>query len=378
MTRFIKPTIPALSALVLCSLCASHTFAQEISVGVMNATTGGYAIAGVPMQNTIKMVLEDANQKGILGSMKIRIVEGDTAGEKGQTVNLMNQFAQRDKVMMIIGPTTSVEGVAAAAVSNDLKVPMLAGGTTELMLAAGPWSFKVQQSTVPPMTALAKYVAEKTAVKRVGLIFDQGNDAFVTQKNAFRDAAKAAGTVIVSEDAIQASDSNFLALATKLAGQNLDGVLIVAGSELTGNLAIQLRQAGLPAKVRFIGPSTMASLNVIKIAGRAVEGAYIVSDYSSGNPSAVNMNFVNAYKAKFNSLPDSFAALGYTQAQITVAAIKNAGPNPDRTKIRDALAKLTGVPVVLGNGTWDMNSSRQPSYGGILLTIENGKFAVLK
>src|SRR4029453_18770402 len=96
------------------------TFAQgkEIPVGVFNAMTGTYAYGGVPIQNGMKLALEEANAQGLPGGNKFRIIEGDTAGEKGQTINLVNQFVKRDNAMLILGPTTSSEALGGAPVAN--------------------------------------------------------------------------------------------------------------------------------------------------------------------------------------------------------------------------------------------------------------------
>jgi len=367
-----------LAAVLWGAALATPAVAQEIPVAIFNATTGVYAFGGVPIQNAMRMALEDANASGMLGAAKIKIFEGDTAGEKAQTLNLVNQFARRDKVMLIMGPTTSGEALGAVAAANDLQVPMLSIGSSNEIPAAGPWTFKIQASPNDIMSFLAKYVAEKSGIKKIAIIYDQTNDGYVGQKNALRDGVKAGGVQVLAEDAIQSSDSNFLALATKLSSLDVDGIFIAAPAELSANLVVQLRQAGVDPKVRILGPSTLAAQNFLKIGGKAVEGSYLVADYAASNPSALNVAFVKAYKAKYGSDPDNWAAMGYTLAQVGLQAIKNAGPNPDREKIRAALAKLNGVPVVIGTGVWTVNAARQPSYGGVLLTIKDGKFVSMQ
>jgi len=116
------------------------------------------------------------------------------------------------------------------------------------------------------------------------------------------------------------------------------------------------------------------SASFIKTGGKAVEGTYVVSDYSPTSPTPMNQAFVKAHQAKYNMAPDNWAGMGYALGQVAVQAVKNAGPTPDRTKIRDELAKLNKVPVVLGNGTWSVDAGRNPSYGGVLLQVKNGTF----
>ncbi|HEY2256472.1 MAG TPA: ABC transporter substrate-binding protein [Variovorax sp.] len=371
----------ALAAAVALSLFTFGTLpagaAEELPIGIFNATSGTFAFGGVPIQNGMRLALEEANQKGLPGGNKIKILEGDTAADKAQAIALASQFGRRDHALMIMGPTNSFEAIAAGPVVNELEMPMFAIGSSNAILATGPWSFKVQAQAVDIMGFLAKYVAEKSGIKKIALVYDQGSDGIIEQKNAFRDAVKAGGVTIDSENGILTTESNFLALATKLASSDIDAVYVGAPPEITANLAIQLRQAGLPAKVRIVGPSSLASQKYIKTGGSAVEGSIIIADYAVNSTNPLNAAFVAAYKARYKETPDNWAAMGYTLAQIGVQAVRNAGPAPDRAKVRAELEKINNVPVVMGNGMWIKDKDRHPTYGGVMLTVKNGDLALL-
>lgn len=63
----------------------------------------------------------------------------------------------------------------------------------------------------------------------------------------------------------------------------------------------------------------------------------------------------------------------YSLAQVALATLKQAGPQPTREKVRDAYHKLKDVPVVVGSGLWNQKD-RVPSYGAIVLVAKDGKF----
>jgi branched-chain amino acid transport system substrate-binding protein len=374
MQTLRRLTLAAAAAFALPSLAAA---AQELPVAIMNATSGVFAFGGVPIQNGMRLALEEANAKGMPGGARIKIVEGDEAADKAQAISLVTQFGRRDHALMIMGPTNSFSAIAAGPVANDLQVPLFAIGSSNGILATGPWAFKVQAQAVDIMGYLSKYVAEKSGIKKIALVYDQASDGIIEQKNAFRDGVKAGGVTIVSDNGILTSESNFLALATKLAAQDIDAVYVGAPPEITANLAIQMRQAGVPARVRIVGPSSLASTKYMQTGGKAVEGTLIVADYSATSANPLNPAFVAAYKARYKETPDNWAAMGYTLAQIGVQAIRNAGPNPDRAKVRAELEKINNVPVVIGNGMWSKDKERHPTYGGVMLTVKNGELALL-
>jgi len=151
-------------------------------------------------------------------------------------------------------------------------------------------------------------------------------------------------------------------------------VFIAAPAELSANFFIQLLQAGVNPKTRFMGPASLASPGFIKAGGKAVDGAYVVADYSASSTNPVNAAFTEAYKTRYGVAPDNWAAMGYSTALIGIQALRNAGPNPDREKIRAELAKSNKVPVVIGDGLWTLDAGRQPSYGAAILQVKGGTF----
>lgn len=348
--------------------------AETYKIGVMNALTGPYAFGGVPIQNAMKLAIEEANASGELGEVKLEVVEGDSAGDKGQAITLTSKFAQSDNVLMILGPTTSLEGTAAAPVANELKVPLMGIGSSTGITEAGPYSFKVQAVGSDIMTNLSDYVINKMGVKKIAIVFDRANDGFVGQTNAFKKAMQEAGVEIVSEDGILATDTDFLALGTKLASQDIDAFFGAAPAEVGANMVLQARQAGVPMEVPFVGPSTFATQAFIDTAGGAAEGSIILADYFAGSPNELNQEFVKAYQAKYNAMPDNWAAMGYALANLAIEAIKQAGPNPDREKVKDALTALRDQPTIIGNHTWTQDEKRNPSYGAAILQVKDGQF----
>lgn len=378
MNRLRRALLAGGIGLMCLGTIVQPALAETFKIGVMNALTGPYAFGGVPIQNAMKLAIKQANDSGFLGGNKLDIVEADSAGDKGQTITLVSKFAQSDNVLMILGPTTSLEATGGAPVANELKVPMFAIGSSKAILDSGPYAMKVQQFGLDIMGHLADYATSKLKVKKVSLIYDRGNDGFVSQKDAFKKLITAKGAEIVSEEGILSSDTDFLALATKMAGQDIDAFFVAAPSEVGSNVLLQARQGGVPKKVLFLGPSTYGSQSFIDTAGKASEGAFIVSDYFVGDPAEINQKFVAAYKAAYGMAPDNWAAMGYALAELALQSIKDAGPNPTREGVMKAMNALRNQPTVIGNHTWTMDDNRNPQYGAVVLTVTDGKFALAK
>ena len=375
MTITRRNTMAAAAALL-----ASRAHAQapaDIPVGVPMALTGPYAFVGVPIRNGIITALEQANAENKLHA-KIRIVEADTNSDKGQAVTLTNRMATVDKVLLMLGPTSSIEGTAAAPVANDLKLPMFTSAVSADVLKAGPWSFKVTASPADIMAELGRHAAGPMGVKRAVFVFNRDNDGFVAQKNATRDTMKASGVAVLGEEGILGSDTDFVALATKLAEGGADCIYVGSPAEQGANLIVQARQAGLADTVRIIAPPSMASGAFTRAGGKAVEGTVVVADYFEGADTPVNKAFIAAYRARHKQAPDNWAAVGYTLGSLTVDVLRAAGPGADRERVRAAFATVKDVPTVLGNGGYTLGPDRAPRYGAAIIAVKSGAFVSVR
>lgn len=366
--------LAATAALAASAVTAVHA-QEDITVVSIQASTGALAYGGIFFQNAIRMAVDEANQKGGVNGHKINLIERDNGSDKGQAINLANQAVDRDRAMLVLGPTSTADSIAVAPVFNEKRVPDLHFGTSDAVLKAGTWSMKFQQSPAVVSALVARYALEKTSIRKVAFVFDRTNEAWIDSKNHFRDPFKAGGGTVVAEEAVVTADSNFLPLATKLKSMDIDAVYLATYPEQSANIILQLRQAGIAEKVRFIGAVAMVSPKFLAVAGKSAEGAIAVADHVIGIDRPLNKAFEANYKARYGADPDSWAAVGYSLALVGLASLKEAGPNPTREKVRDAFMNLRDVPILGGSGKWNQ-ADRKPNFGAMVLIVKDGKYVV--
>ncbi|MCX5590301.1 ABC transporter substrate-binding protein [Alcaligenes endophyticus] len=348
---------------------ASSSMAAPVVIGVPLATTGIYAFAGALQRNGLELALEELKASG---NDNLKIIIEDTQSERNQAITLSNRLAQRDNAALIIGLTSTVETLAAAPISTENKLPFLSPASGNVT-TAGEYIFKVIATPATIMLPVADYIAKRGDIKSVIYVFNRDNESYVAQKDAVKNHLESQGIKTISEEGVLGSDTDFLALATKLASRNADAIVLASTPELSANVIIQSRQAGIDPKTLFVGTPSMASPQFLKVGGKAVEGTVYVSDYFIGGDSDLNKKFVESYRARYKEDPDMWAAVGYTEMQLAAEAVRLAGDNPDRASLTQALGKIKDFPVVLGNGNFSINDQRLPEYGGFVLQIKDGK-----
>jgi branched-chain amino acid transport system substrate-binding protein len=127
--------------------------------------------------------------------------------------------------------------------------------------------------------------------------------------------------------------------------------------------------------VPFIGGNGFNSGQLSQLAGPAAEGAITGGAWFISNDTPGNAAFVKAYRDKYNSDPDQFAAQAYAGTYLLATAIKNAG-SADSTAIRDALAKLQNIDTVLGK--FSFSDGREPQHTPVVQIVKGGKFDLFK
>jgi branched-chain amino acid transport system substrate-binding protein len=371
-----KHMIPVLAATGLAMLTTVSTAqAQEVKLGVVMSNTGTYAFVGTPVINAIRMAFDEMQASNYFGATKVTLMVEDNRSNTQEAISLLTRMATRDNAVMVIGPVATGEAMAAAPVANDLKIPIFTTATSPAVLKPGPWVFKVTETADQYMALLGEHVAQKKP-KSCFTVTIRDNEGYIVQHNAFRDTIKKGGVGITAEESILSADTDFTALATKIAGSKADCLFLSTPPEQGANIILQARQAGMAANTMLVGNTGMGSANYIKAGGGAVNGTLFSAESVPTGVNDMAKKFIVNYTARYKVQPDSWAMVGYSMGLIAANAIKAAGPNPTREKVREAMLATKNLPVVIGRGTWSITdpATRIPSFGYAVMKIVDGKF----
>lgn len=356
------------------ALLSHASTAADRKIIILQALTGGAAFVGVPTADGMKFAADELNARNFLApGDKIVYEVVDSASARAQAMAAVTRYAADPNVLFILGPTTAVEAIPAAGVANDAKIGMKGLTNAVGLLTAGPWGFISTQPPLITMPLLGDYAIDVAKVKSCATIRFSDNEAYVDTERIFVEHVEKRGMKIVDRTGIKQADTDFSTIATRIVAAKPDCVMLFTLGPTAANLAIQLKQAGLPATVKLLSQTGVASPQLIQIGGAAVEGLIFNSDWIPGGDTPAAKAFAAAYKAKTGKDADQWAALGYTLMTVVASAVKVAGPNPTRESVRDALTKTKDVPVVVGTGKYSY-VNRIPTYGTSFLMVKDGKF----
>jgi branched-chain amino acid transport system substrate-binding protein len=91
---------------------------STIKIGGLFSVTGPPSFLGEPERNTAKMVVDQINARGGINGTKLELVVYDTQGDATKAVQAANRLIKEDRVVAIIGPSTTGESMAVIPVAE--------------------------------------------------------------------------------------------------------------------------------------------------------------------------------------------------------------------------------------------------------------------
>ena len=369
----MKIKLPILALLAGAALGSVPATAAEFTIASVKALTGPLAFVGVPEANAVKMAVDELNAANYLGAgNSIKLISNDDQNDRAQMTTLLTRAAKVDNALIVLGGANSVLMIAMAPLLNDLQIPMFATAQTAAPLATTKWYLKVTASSELQVAPLAQYAIDKVKPQRLAAIWGRDNDGHINNMKAFMGPLGAKGMKPIAEETILISDTDFGAVSTKIAAAKPDAIWLGSNAAQAANLVIQLKQAGVASNVVLFGTAGLGA-DYLKIGGQAVENTYFAIDYNDQSKAPLNVKFAENYKRLYNTAPDNWAAVGYSETLLAARAIKDSMPNPTREKVLEAIMKLKDADVVMGSGKWSQKADRIPEYGPAVMVIRGGK-----
>ncbi|PJI10106.1 MULTISPECIES: ABC transporter substrate-binding protein [Clostridium] len=352
--------------------CASSggSGSDKIKIGAVLPLTGSIAAYGKSARNGLTLLENEVNKGGGINGKKVEFVYGDDENKPASAVNVGQKLINDDKVVAVVGPLTSTCANSLAPIAQRNKIPMVTGtGTNPKITQAGDYIYRTCFIDPFQGTVIAKFAASDLKAKTAAILYDNGNDYSKGLAEYFQKSFK--GKVVETET-YNTGDQDFNAQLTKIKATNPDVILLPDYYSTVGMIAKQARSQGI--KSTFLGGDGWDSDDLFKVGGDAVNGAYFSDHYSSQDTSSEVVKFVDSYKKKYGSVPDSMAALNYDAGKVLIESIKKAGKT-DPDAIKAALKSYNGT-VVSGKITFDKD--RNAIKSAVILNAKDNKFDFVK
>jgi branched-chain amino acid transport system substrate-binding protein len=353
-----------------------------IKVGVIAELTGDMPAVGESCKKAAEMAAKEINDAGGLEvggkKYKVDLFVEDNAGKAEQSASAAQKLITQQKVLAIVGPNATRYAIPAAEIAESSKVVLITPWSTNPKTTLDaktdkPKSYVFRACFIDPFQGrvLAKFALDNLKTKKAAVLYDVASDYNKGIAEFFKATFEQNGGQVVAFETYTTNDKDFSGQLTKIKKAAPDVIFL---PNYYSEVPLQIQQAKrLGITVPFLGSDSWGSAELLKLCGKDCEGYYFSTHYAADAATPAATKFIQAFQARYSTLPDDVAALTYDAFQLLWQAIKSAG-SVDRQTVRDALAKVPKYDGVTGMMQFKEGSG-DPVKGAVILQIKDGKFA---
>jgi branched-chain amino acid transport system substrate-binding protein len=374
----------SMMVLLLCS--ATMALASgTIKIGGLFSVTGPASFLGEPEKKTLEMLVADLNAKGGINGQKLEAVIYDTAGDATKAVQLATKLIKNDKVVAIIGPSTTGESMAVLALTEKEKIPLIscaAGIKITEPAKDRKFTFKTPANDHLAVEKILQY-ADKQKQKNLAII--TVTDGFgASGREQLKVSAAQKGFKIVVDETYGPKDTDMTPQLTKIRGSKVDAIICWGTNPGPAIITKNIKQLGIKTPVYM--SHGVASKKYIELASPAAAegimlpaGKLAVYDALPKNDPQQKLlkDYNAAYKKAHGVEASTFGGYAYDAFLLVTNAIKTKGATP--AQIRDGVEqakKLVSVSGVFNMSATDHNGLDLSAFE--MVKIHKGDWTLLK
>ncbi|HPO16934.1 MAG TPA: ABC transporter substrate-binding protein [Candidatus Hydrogenedentes bacterium] len=373
-----------LSGVLFAQGAASGDKNKPIKIGAIFSVSGPASFLGAPEEKTVRMLVDKINAEGGVLGHKVEVIVKDSGGSPEKAVSFAKQLSEEEKVLAIIGPSTSGETMQIKQLCEENKMLLISCAAAEKIVnPVAKYVFKTPQKDSQAVTWIFQTMKDK-GISKIAVV--SSNDGFgAAGKGCLEEMAKPAGIEILANEVYDKQATDLTDILTKV--KSVAGVQAVVNWSIVPAQSIvakNMKQIGLNVPL-FQSHGFGNPLYAAK-AGVAAEGTLfpagrllVVDELPADHPQkALLAAYKKDYESKYKEDVSTFGGHAYDALLVVLEGIKKAG-TLDRDKVRDAIENLKGLA-----GTAGVFNMTPEDHTGLaldafeMLTVKDGKFTIYK
>jgi len=347
-------------------------------IGFIGFLTGADAYLGQSAKLALEDYIADMNAKGGLQGKKVELVAYDIGMDPNtETVNAANRLIQQDKVCAIIGPESSEQAIVAIPIANTAMVPIITTTASNVKVTVGddgkvhPYMFRMCFIDPYQGTALANFAYKKLNLRKTAFLGDVTNIYTQGIQQYYEDAFIKLGGEAVSKQGFVPTDVEYRAQLSKIKESNADSILIATGSyKVVAFVAKQAKQLGV--KAQLLGVDGWYASELMDLAGKELEGAYMTNGVTESDPmfAEYNAKFKEKHPGQSANIYAYYALDAMKAIEYAVTKTKSADPK----KIKDAIENMKDVQLFTSKVTIEPDTHNPHNKPVTVLRITDSQY----
>jgi branched-chain amino acid transport system substrate-binding protein len=321
--------------------------AEPIRIGAIFSVTGPASFLGEPERNTAKMLEEDLNKAGGLLGQKIEVIVYDDESDTTKAVTAVDRLIKRDRVVAVIGPSTSGSTLAIVPKVEEAKTPLIScAAARRIVEPVRRWVFKVAASDILAVKKIFNDLKHRDLTKIAILT---ASDAYgAGGREDIKELAPKMGITLVADEVYGPKDTDMTAQLTRIKGTAAQAIVVWGtnpGPAVVARNRVQLRittplymSSGVASKkfIELAGPENAEG--IMLPAGRLLVEGQLAASHPQKR---LLGGYIKEYEGRFQQPVSTFGGHAWDAMMMLAQAIRNA-KSAEAAAIRDAVEKIRG------------------------------------
>jgi branched-chain amino acid transport system substrate-binding protein len=331
----MKHFVAGCLAIAAAALGAGSAAAQDtIKIGIVAPMTGTSAAVGREISAGANLYM--AQHGNMVAGKKIELIIRDDASVPDNAKRLAQEMIVNDKVNFL-GACLTPSAMSMAPIATEGKVPtvvMVSG--TSVVTERSPYYVRTSFTLGQQSGIIADWAIKNGSRKAVAVLSDWAPGAEAGK--VFEANFTKGGGQVLETLKVPLANPDFAPFLQRAADLHPDTLFVFVPAGQAGTFARQFAERGLDKSgIKVIGPGDVMDDDLLNGMGDAALGTVTAHLYSAAHPSAMNKEFVAAYKKAFSARPGFMAVSGYDGIHLIYDALKKTGGKADGDELIAAM-----------------------------------------
>jgi branched-chain amino acid transport system substrate-binding protein len=323
-----KSIMAAAIAATLAPLAAADALAQEsVKIGISIPMTGaGFNAVGRQITAGVRLYMQQHGDT--VAGRKIEVIMRDDGGVADNARRIVQEMIVNDKVA-IVGAGITPTALAIGQIVTQAKIPtvvMVSGAS--ITVERSPYMVRTSFTLGQSSGIMGEWAAKNGSKRVVSLVNDWAPG--IEAETAFKTSFTAAGGQILEAMRIPLANPDFAPFLQRIRDIGPDTAFIYFPGTQAGIFAKQFAERGLAQSgIKIVGPGDLTDDDELNGLGDQMLGMITAHQYSALHDSAMNKDYVAAFKKANNFRPNFISLGGYDGMHVIYEALKKTGGKTD-------------------------------------------------
>lgn len=354
--------------------CASSKgdSSDVIYIGTSFPMSGSVAADGNLIVDAIQLAVDQVNAEGGISGKMVELVKEDDEATPTSASAIANKFVENKDILGVVTSYNSSCCLAQVPIYEEAGLTAISPvATSPALTGISDYFYR----TAPSDAYVGKVGADlcqKLVWKSVALLYENDDYGMGISKEFEAQASTIGIDIATTQTFVYGETVDFGTILTTVKDSGADGMFVCGLVTETGLLCEQKASYGCE-NIPVAGANGLYSPAIFEY-GDAVDGIYVIGEFSAEDSSEVVQKFVQDYKAKYEEEPGNWAALAYDATMVLLESMKNIDGELTREAINKEVSQIS-YEGVAGTYKFENGDSSKEEYYFI---NNGGKFELVE